>query len=56
MFRLFLLKLFKHEIHVVLKFFVVLVDLHGVDHFDQGGETLFFLVSLVVDVAYERRV
>ena len=49
-------QLVKHQIDGVLKFLVVLPNLHGVYHLQQRGEVLFLLRGLVVDVADECRI
>ena len=49
--RVLFLQVFKHDVHWVLKLFVILTDLHGIDKLDQGGEVLFLYRGFVVDIA-----
>ena len=46
----------KHQIDGIFEVLVVLPHLHGVDHFDEGGEVLLLNRRFVVDIADERRV
>ena len=43
-------QLVKHQIHGVLKFLIVLPDLHRIDELNESGEILFLLRGLVEDV------
>ena len=54
--RIFLLQIFKHQIHRVLKILVIFTDFHSVDEFDERGEVLFLLRRLIVDVPDESAV
>ena len=44
-------QLVKHQVHGVLKFLIVLPDLHRIYELNESGEILFLLRGLVVDVA-----
>ena len=46
----------KHQIDGIFEVLVVLPHLHGVDHFDEGGEVLLLHRRFVVDIPDERRV
>lgn len=46
----------KHQIDGIFEVLVVLSHLHGVDHFDEGGEVLLLHRRFVVDIPDERRV
>ena len=46
-------EVFKHEVYLILEFFVVFMYLHGVDHLDQRGKIFLFIGGLIVDVADE---
>ena len=46
----------KHQIDGVLKFLIVLPDLHGVDERSQHGKVLFLHRGLVVEIADQRGV
>ena len=54
--RIFLLQIFKHQIHRVLKILVIFTDFHSVDEFNERGEVLFLLRRLIVDVPDESTV
>ena len=54
--RFFLLQIFKHQIHRVLKILVIFTDFHSVDEFDERGKVLFLLRRLIVDVPDESTV
>ena len=54
--RLPLCQFFKHQIDGIFEVLVVLPHLHGVDHFDEGGEVLLLNRRFVVDIPDERRV
>ena len=41
----------KYEIHGIFKRFVILPDLHGVDHLHKRIEVAFLVGCLIVDVA-----
>ena len=56
MVRIFLLQIFKHQIHRVLKILVIFTDFHSVDEFDERGEVLFLLRRFIVDVPDESAV
>ena len=56
MVRIFLLQIFKHQIHRVLKILVIFTDFHSVDKFDERGKVLFLLRRLIVDVPDESTV
>ena len=49
-------QLIEHQIHGILKFLIVLPDLHRIDELNEGGEVLFLNRSLIVDVPDERAV
>ena len=49
-------QLIEHQIHGILKFLIVLPDLHRIDKLNEGGEVLFLNGSLIVDVPDERAV
>ena len=51
--RIFLLQIFKHQIHRVLKILVIFTNFHSVDEFDERGKVLFLLRCLIVDIADE---
>ena len=54
--RLPFCQFFKHQIDGIFEVLVVLPHLHGVDHFDEGGEILLLNRRFVVDIPDERRV
>ena len=54
--RLPFCQFFKHQIDGIFEVLIVLPHLHGVDHFDEGGEVLFLHRRFVVDIPDERRV
>ena len=37
----------KHEVYGILKFFIILPDLHGVDELNEGGKVLFLHRGLI---------
>ena len=43
----------KHQINGILKFLIVLPDLHGVDELNKGGEVLLLHRGLIVDKSDE---
>ena len=49
--RLLFLQCLKHEIHRILKGFVILTDLHGVQKLDKRREILLLLRCLIVDIS-----
>ena len=53
---IFLLKLFKEQIHRVLEVFVILPDFHRIDHFNQGREVVFLLRRTVMNISNQRRI
>ena len=54
--RLPLSQIVEYLINLVAEVLVVLPHLHGVDHFDEGGEVLLLHRRFVVDIPDERRV
>ena len=52
--RFLLCQVFKHQIYLILKFLVVLPNLHGVYHLHQRRKILFLLRGFIMDVADER--
>ena len=56
MFRVLLFQICKHQIHLILKFLVILPNLHSVHHLHQSGKILFLLRGFIVDIADERRI
>ena len=51
MLGIFLFQFCEHEIHRILKFFIIFPDFHGVQHLNEGREALLFNRSFVMDVA-----
>ncbi len=56
MIRLFLFQVFKHQIHRILKVFIILADFHGVDELDQRGEVLLLHRRFIVNISDQRTV
>ena len=56
MIRLLLFQLIKEKIHRILERFVILSNLHGVEHFKKCCEILLFHRCLIVNVADQCRV
>ena len=56
MLGLFLFQLRKHQVNRILKFLVILPNLHGIDELNEGGKVLLLHRGFIVDVADERRV
>ena len=56
MIRLFLLQCFKHQIHWILKIFIILTHFHGIQKFNQCRKVLFLHWCFIMNVANQRTV
>ena len=50
MLRVFFLEPIKHQIHIVLKFLIVLTDFTGIDKLNQRCEVLLIFGGFIIDI------